>query len=50
MSSRNVFRGMFDAMVESRSRQADAYIRGALSMLDENDRRRAGFPPAKRRG
>ncbi|WP_199699569.1 hypothetical protein [Notoacmeibacter ruber] len=48
MTSRNVFRGMFDALVEARTRQAAAYVRGPLSMVDGEDLRRAGFTSTKR--
>ncbi|WP_158215808.1 hypothetical protein [Notoacmeibacter marinus] len=49
MSNRNVFRGMFDALVEARSRQAAAYVRNHMELMDDNDRRRSGFPTGGRR-
>ena len=48
MANRNIFRGVFDAMVDARSRQAAAYIRGPLSMIDESERRRIAEAPAGR--
>ncbi|MCP1199687.1 hypothetical protein [Notoacmeibacter sp. MSK16QG-6] len=48
MSNRNVLRGVFDALVEARSRQAAAYVRNHLELIDDS-RRRSEFPPADRR-
>lgn len=43
MAAHPVLQTIFDAFVEARTRQAAAYIRGPLAIIDPQDRVRAGY-------
>lgn len=43
MPSKSIFRSTLDAMVNARTRQARAYVNGALLMLDDETLKAHGY-------